>query len=135
MIYVRCNVNIKICDNGLSLVLYFHCKIILNVCEIYRKYSDRCWVWGVKITLSFCPSWSCIVIYIILHYNMYYFHFTLQELCKLTWVLAEAFRCHVHHFLCLTVLVELPSTSYQKIIKNTINQCTQIISNAKKNIP
>ena len=30
-----------------------------------------------------------------------------KNLVKLTWVLAEAFRCHVHHFQCLTVLVEL----------------------------
>ena len=31
--------------------------------------------------LLFCPSWSCTIICIILHYNMYYFHFILQEPC------------------------------------------------------
>ena len=31
------------------------------------------------VMLLFCPSWSCTIICIILHYNMYYFHFTLQE--------------------------------------------------------
>ena len=31
--------------------------------------------------LLFCPSWSCTIICINLHYNMYYFHFTLQEPC------------------------------------------------------
>ena len=31
----------------------------------------------------------------------------MQELVQLTEFLAEAFRCHVHHFQCLTVPVEL----------------------------
>jgi hypothetical protein len=41
---------------------------------------------------------------------MYYFHFTLQDtLLNLLEFLAEAFRCHVHHFQCLTVRAELPA--------------------------
>ena len=35
----------------------------------------------------------------------------------------------------ISELPQDPTTSYQKIIKNTINQCTHIISSAKKTIP
>ena len=31
----------------------------------------------------------------------------MQELVQLTSVLADAFRCHLHHFQCLSVPVEL----------------------------
>ena len=51
--------------------------------------------------LLFCPSWSCTIIRII-------FTSLCKNLVKLTRVLAEAFRCHVHHFQCLAGLVELP---------------------------
>ena len=33
------------------------------------------------LMLLFCPYLYCTIICIILHYNMYYFHFTLQEPC------------------------------------------------------
>ena len=46
-----------------------------------------------------------LLICIILHYNMYSFHFTLQDLLNLLAFLAETFRCHVHHFQCLTGLI------------------------------
>ena len=57
-----------------------------------------------EIVLLFCPSW---------YLNMLYWlvHFTMQELVQFTWVLAEAFRCHVHHFQCLTVPVELGASA------------------------
>ena len=41
--------------------------------------------------LLFCPSWSCTIICII-------FTSLCKNLVKLTWVLAEAFRCHGHRF-------------------------------------
>ena len=37
-----------------------------------------------------------------------------KNFVKLTWVLAEAFRCHGHHFQCLTVLVELRTVKHWK---------------------
>ena len=66
----------------------------------------------------------------------------MQELVQLTWVLAEAFRCHVHHFQCLTVPVELAhwksctwhrkasaknSSKLNKFLHSEVNQLIQHI--------
>ena len=49
--------------------------------------------------LLFCPSWSCTIICCIIWFT---------SLCKnLLEFLAEAFRCHVYRFQCLTVPVEI----------------------------
>ena len=53
--------------------------------------------------LLFCPSWSCTITYCIIKFTSLHYARTFHLLK----FLAEAFQCHVHHFQCLTVPVEL----------------------------
>ena len=52
--------------------------------------------------LLFCPSWSCTIISCI---NI--FTSLCKNLLNLLEFLAEVFRCHLHHFQCLTVPVKV----------------------------
>ena len=54
------------------------------------------------LLLLFCPSWSCTIICCINRFTS-----LCKNLFNLLEFLAEAFRCHVHHFQCLTVSVDL----------------------------
>ena len=58
-------------------------------------------------------------LYVVLIYSLHY----ARNLLNLLEFLAEAFRCHVHHFQCLTVLVELASMIIY--IRNPIHSLTQ----------
>ena len=60
------------------------------------------------LVLLFCPPWSCTIICII-------FTPLCNNFLKLTCVSAVAFRCHVHHSQCLTVLVELAVIPFLKL--------------------
>ena len=58
----------------------------------------------------------------------------MQELIQLTEFLAEAFRCHVHHFQCLTVPVELHrkasaknSSKLNKFLHSEVNELLHFI--------
>ena len=57
--------------------------------------------------MLFCPSWSCTIICCINRFTS-----LCNNLLNLLELLAEAFRCHVHHFQCLTVPVEQWSESF-----------------------
>ena len=55
-----------------------------------------------------------------------------KNLVKLTWVLAEAFRCHGHHFQCLTVLHKWMYVNiWESLICN--GQYDKILQKKKKN--
>ena len=85
-----------------------HCKTISMALSFHKKSSSADWsVLNARDLASHVDTEHdskyvlfCIIICII-------FTSLFKNIVKLTWVLAEAFRCHGHHFQSLTVLVEL----------------------------
>ena len=69
---------------------HLHSKLTVSILIIQFTYQ------------LFCPSWSCAVICCINRFTS-----LCKNLFNLLEFLAQAFRCHVHHFQCLTVPVEL----------------------------
>ena len=79
--------------------------LLLTHCIPHKQYCHT----GYEIilyVLLLCPSWSCTIIRCINRFTS-----LCKNLFNLLEFLAEAFRCNVHHFQCLTVPVELGPSS------------------------
>ena len=82
----------------LSCILHFkskpsraHVIIIIVTCLLICWTGEQDYCWSVLFCTIICIIFTSLC----------------KKLVKLTWVLADAFRCHGHHFQCLTVLMEL----------------------------
>ena len=87
----------------LQILLYFS---LLSVCNsdifllsVMFILIDHFIVWLIKFSFTSRFWLSAKILICIIFTSL------CKNLVKLTWVLAEAFRCHGHHFQCLTVLV------------------------------
>ena len=96
-IYFLTLLNSKWCSIKLKVFLLNQAVVsVLN--KILKILDKKNW----NIFLLFCPSWSCTIICCINQFT------TLsKKFFNLLEFLAEASRCHVHHFQCLMVPVEL----------------------------
>ena len=102
LILISRNRNWCVCDERKYLCLFFFRSFFL---PFFLSFVLSSFLSFLSFFLSFLLS-SFLPLFLssfILHYNMYYFHLICKNFLKLTCVLAEPFRCHVHHSQCLTV--------------------------------
>ena len=82
--------------------LIFLAAYIVFFCEDHKVKNAKLRSEGLpsalKVFMLFCPSWYCTIICCIIIFTS-----LCKNLFNLLEFLAEDFRCHVHHFQCLTV--------------------------------
>ena len=125
-----------------SLIRYFPIMSMILIIKIYLKccyrwqkncnrnqeviVSEKWYSDLLLLLLLFCPFWSCTIICCI-----NWFTSLCKNLFNLLEFLAEAFRCHVHHFQRLTVPVVLLLVKKSQV--NKLSLTSKVTSNCSYN--